>query len=186
MHLILRLAVSQKCRQVIQDVPDILNNRIKDSDTNLTLYKCKRYKRYNCGCKAGKTLSGEPLEKYDEHGYYHRNWPKGHSGERCDLKFFHACDLWKHNMDHNTGNVGRCLARLCVCNNRGKDKDLSKHLKKALNSDPNVLLVDPQFDDYKYPDDFWREGSCMDFIVKENFNQERLWQTYAYACTRRL
>ena len=84
----------QKCQQVIQDVPDILNNRIKKS--TLTLYKCRRYKRYDCGCKAGQTLSGEPLEKYDQHGYYHSYWPKGHSGVRCDLKFYHACDFWRH------------------------------------------------------------------------------------------
>ena len=163
----------QKCQQIIQEVPDILNNRIKKSDTNLTLYKCTRYNRYDCGCEAGKSLSGQPLEKYDQNGYYHKIWPKGHSGVRCNLKFFHACDLWKHNEDHNTGNEGRSLVRLCVSQNKEEDKTLSEHIRKALNSDPNVLIVDPQFDNYNNPIDYWGEGSCFDFIVKEKLNPEK-------------
>ena len=165
----------QKCQQVIQDVPDILNNRIKKS--TLTLYKCRRYKRYDCGCKAGQTLSGEPLEKYDQHGYYHSYWPKGHSGVRCDLKFYHACDFWKHYKDHNNGHEGRSLVRICVAAkgalHNKEDHPIMDNARKSLDSDPNVLLVDPQFDDNNCPIDYWGEGSCIDFIVKEDLNPEK-------------
>ena len=115
-------------------------------------------------------MSGEPLEKYDQNGYYHRYWPKGHSGVRCDLKFNHACDFWKHYKDHTTGHEVRSLVRLCV-SVKGElhdkeDKILMDNTRKSLNSDLNVLLVDPQFDDNNCPIDYWEEGSSIDFIVK--------------------
>ena len=116
-------------------------------------------------------MSGEPLEKYDQHGYYHSYWPKGHSGVRCDLKFYQACDFWRHYKDHNTEHEGQSLVRLCVSAGRQfqceEDKTLLDNARKSLNSDPNVLLVDPQFDDNNCPIDYWGEGSCIDFIVEE-------------------
>ena len=167
----------EKCRQAIKEFPEILNNRMKEEDSDLTLYECKRYKRYYCGCKAGTSLTGYPLTKYDENGEYHRYWPKGHSGKKCDLKFVHACDLWKHNKDHNSGNEGRGLVRLCVPATRDTDekddKTLLENTRKSLNSDSNVLIVDPQYDNIDYPVDYWEQGKCIDVIVKENFNPEK-------------
>jgi hypothetical protein len=122
-------------------------------------------------------LSGEPLEKYDQNGFYHRYWPKGHSGVRCDLKFYHACDFWKHYKDHNNGHEGRSLVRICVAAkgewHNKEDNPIMDNARKSLDSDPNVLLVDPQFDDNNCPIDYWGEGSCIDFIVKEDLNPEK-------------
>ena len=166
----------QKCQQVIQDVPDILNNRMKEEESILTLYECRRYKRYYCGCKAGTSLTGNPLAKYHENGEYHKYWPHGHSGKRCDLKFVHACDLWKHNKDHNSGYEGRGLVRLCLPATATDDKDdktLLENTRKLLNADSNVLIVDPQYDNIDYPVDYWEQGKCIDVIVKENFHPEK-------------
>ena len=171
----------QRCRQVIQEVPEILYNRMKEEDSILTLYECKRYKRYYCGCEAGTSLTGNPLTKYHENGDYHRYWPKAHSGKKCDLKFVHACDLWKHNKDHNSGNEGRGLVRLCVAAkwemNDKEDKIIMEGMRKFLHSDPNVLQVDPQWDHIDHPADYWDQGMCIDVIVKENLNPEKYFHT---------
>ena len=167
----------EKCRQAIKEFPEILNNRMKEEDSDLTLYECKRYKRYYCGCKAGTSLTGYPLTKYDENGEYHRYWPKGHSGKKCDLQFVHACDLWKHNKDHNSGNEGRGLVRLCVASkwdiSDKEDEIIMAGMRQFLNSDQNVLLVDPQWDNIDHPCHYWDQGKCIDVIVKENFNPEK-------------
>ena len=169
----------QQCRQVIREVPEILNNRMKKEDSILTLYECKRYKRYYCGCEAGTSLTGNPLTKYHENGDYHRYCPKAHSGKKCDLKFVHACDLWKHIKDHNSEYQGRGLVRLCVPADirNGEaygniDRNLQKNMEKLLISDPNVLIVDPRYYKNDFPTIYCEHGTCIDFIVKEDFDPE--------------
>ena len=96
-------------------------------------------------------MTGQPLAFFAKNSEYHKYWPT-HSGEMCDLKFVHACDLWKHIKDHNSEYQGRGLVRLFVPADvqNGEvygriDESLQKNMKKLLISDPNVLVVEPQF-----------------------------------------
>ena len=164
-----------QCQQVIHDFPDILRNRIK-VDT-MTVFKCKRYKRYYCGCKAGDSFTGQPLLKYGANSEQHKAWPNIHCGERCYLEFGHACDLLKHNKDHSLQFEGRGLVRICIPNKGEIGEYNEKHeqfqeRKEILKSDPNILLIGPKYG-YDCPSIYWDRGDCIDLIVKEKVNVKR-------------
>ena len=97
----------------------------------------------------------------------------------CDLKFVHACDLWKHIKDHNSEYQGRGLVRLCVPADirNGEaygniDRNVQTNMEKLLISDPNVLIVDPRYYKNDFPTIYCEHGTCIDFIVNEDFDPE--------------
>jgi hypothetical protein len=116
----------QECQDDIKDFPDILKCRSKISSQ--TVFSCQRYKRYYCGCKPGTSFTGEPLSLCVICTGKQMDRPHIPIGRHCELRFTHACDLLKHNKDHNLNFEGRGLVRICLCayENRGEFNNYSE------------------------------------------------------------